>query len=194
MRHGREAKGRGFRFMSGSGRPLTVGAPYQDQQELAMWVAAYGPGLRRFFRRRVNDADVDDLVQDVFVKLQAARTSTRIDNVERYLFAIARNVLVSRYRAQTVRSAALHDPYEETLESADQISPERIAIGREEYARVVQAILNLPPRARAAFQFHRFEHLTYQAIAQRMGISKESVKELMHRALVRITEAMEAEG
>ena len=79
------------------------------------------------------------------------------------------------------------------MEEADQLSPERIAIGQEEYRRVVAAIVNLPPRARQAFELHRFEHLTYQAIAQRMGITKDSVKELMHRALVRIAEEMEAE-
>lgn len=64
-------------------------------------------------------------------------------------------------------------------------------IGQQEYRRVLEAIQNLPPRAREAFQYHRFENLTYQAIAQRMGISKEAVKELMHRALVRIVEEME---
>ena len=33
--------------------------------------------------------------------------------------------------------------------------------------------------------------MTYGAIAKRMGISKESVKELMHRAIVRIAEQLE---
>lgn len=161
-------------------------------RDLASWMASYGPGLRRFFSRRANDADVDDLIQDVFVRLQSARGDTRIDNVERYLFTVARNVLVSRYRNQAARGGALHDPFEDTIEIADNISPERIAIGREEYHRALQAILNLPPRARAAFQFHRFENMTYQAIAIRMGISKESVKELMHRAITRISEEMDS--
>ena len=73
------------------------------------------------------------------------------------------------------------------------LAPERIAIGQEEYRRVVAAIRNLPPRAREAFELHRFENLTYQAIAQRMGIARDSVKELMHRALVRLAEEMEAD-
>ncbi|AJA08545.1 hypothetical protein SKP52_08130 [Sphingopyxis fribergensis] len=58
---------------------------------------------------------------------------------------------------------------------------------------MLEAIQKLPPRAREAFEYHRFENLTYQAIAQRMGISKEAVKELMHRALVRIVAEMEAD-
>ena len=176
-----------------AGFALTMAAPQQDRN-LAEWMTAYGPGLRRFFRRRAHDADVDDLVQDVFVRLQAAQLSAPIDNVERYLFTTARNVLISRYRSQAARSAFLHDEFEESLEIADQLSPERIAIGQQEYLRVVEAISKLPPRAREAFQLHRFENLTYQAISQRMGISKESVKELMHRAIVRLAEAMEADA
>lgn len=165
-------------------------APDPDR-DLASWMESYGPGLRRFFSRRASDVDVDDLIQDVFVRLQSAKYNTPIDNVERYLFTVARNVLVSRYRNRAARGGTLHDPFEEHLEIADNLSPERIAIGREEYRRALQAILNLPPRARAAFQFHRFENMTYQAIAVRMGISKESVKELMHRAIVRISEEMD---
>jgi RNA polymerase sigma-70 factor (ECF subfamily) len=169
-----------------------MGVPRPDQ-DLETWMHAYGPGLRRYFRRRVNDGDVDDLVQDVFLRLQAAQFGTPVENVEGYLFATARNVLISRYRKQARSSAVLQAAWADGVEEADQLSPERIAIGQEEYRRVVAAIVNLPPRARQAFELHRFEHLTYQAIAQRMGITKDSVKELMHRALVRIAEEMEAE-
>lgn len=159
---------------------------------MGAWMTAYGPGLRRYFRRRVPDADVDDLVQDVFLRLQSAQLSASIKNIEGYLFATAHNVLVSQYREQSARAALLHDEWVEDRDAADPLSPERIAIGQEEYRRVVTAIRNLPPRTREAFELHRFENLTYQAIAQRMGIGRESVKDLMHRALVRIAEEMEA--
>lgn len=162
--------------------------------DLAEWMAQYGAGLRRYFARRVDGADVDDLVQEVFVHLQAKRCDTAIDNPQRYMFAVARNVLISRYRRQKARSSTFYDVVTDDVEVPDFISPERIVIGIQEYRRAVQAIVNLPPRARAAFQFHRFENMTYQAIAERMGISKESVKELIHRALVRIGQEMEDES
>src|SRR3546814_8693974 len=73
-----------------SGLLLTMAVPQHDR-DLAAWMATYGPGLRRYFRRRADDADVDDLVQEVFLRLQSAQLSTPIDNVERYLFAAARN-------------------------------------------------------------------------------------------------------
>ncbi|RHW19065.1 RNA polymerase sigma factor [Sphingomonas gilva] len=164
------------------------------EPDLAVWLAHYGPALRRYFGRRVGDIEVDDLVQEVFLRLHAARRDTPIDNVDRYMFTVARNVLVSRHRSDRARGGPFHQTLEGMNEPVDHLSPERIAIGSEEYARAVRAIVALPPRARAAFQFHRFENMTYQSIAQRMGISKESVKELIHRALVRIAEQMEAEA
>lgn len=170
---------------------MSVSVPRPDP-DLSAWMTTYGPGLRRFFRRRVADADVDDLVQDVFVRLQGARSGAPIENVEGYLFTTARNVLISQYRLRAARPVP--EEWPEGFERIDTISPERIAIGRQEYLRVLDAIVSLPPRAREAFQLHRFEHLTYQAIAQRMGISKESVKELMHRAIVRIAEATETDA
>ena len=170
-----------------------MSAPRPDP-DLSAWMTTYGPGLRRFFRRRVAEADVDDLVQDVFVRLQAARSGAPIENVEGYLFTTARNVLISQYRKRASRTVPLSEEWSDGFERIDTISPERIAIGREEYLRVLDAIGGLPPRAREAFQLHRFEHLTYQTIAQRMGISKESVKELMHRAIVRIAEAAETDA
>lgn len=168
----------------------TVSRPDRD---LAAWMVEYGPGLRRYFSRRAPVADADDLVQDVFVRLQTAQLSEPIENVERYLFTVARHVLVSRHRVATARGWSLHDALDDTPEPADDLSPERIMAARQEYARAIQVVLSLPPRARAAFQFHRFENMTYRAIAKRMGISHDSVKELMHRALLRISEQLEPE-
>src|SRR3546814_10943544 len=72
---------------------LTMPASRPDS-DIEAWVSAYGPGLRRYFRRRASEADVDDLVQDVFLRLQAAKFSAPIANVEGSLFATARNVLI----------------------------------------------------------------------------------------------------
>ena len=162
-----------------------------NNKTLASWMQQYGAGLRRYIARQSHDAEADDIVQEVFMRLQAKQKGATIDNPQRYMFTVARNVLISRHRRQKARSRTFQDRLADETEIPDYISPERVVIGMQEYRRAVKAIVNLPPRARAAFQFHRFESMTYQAIAERMGISKESVKELIHRALVRIRQEME---
>lgn len=152
----------------------------------------YGSSLRTYFARRASKDDADDLVQDVFLKLQLSKSTTPITNVEGYLFATARNVLIDYIRANKTSKSSSYENWSDNSNSADPLSPERIAIGQQEYQCVMQAIINLPPRARQAFELHRFENLTYQAIGDRMGIKKDSVKDLMHRALLRIAEELKA--
>lgn len=164
------------------------------QPELAGWVSRHGPALRNYFARRVNEHEADDLVQEVFLRLHAIRRDGPIENIEGFIFTVAHNILISRHRYMKVRQAAAHEALNEANDPVDTLSPERIAIGAEEYERTVRAILALPPRARMAFQLHRFERMTYQDIAERMGISRESVKELIHRALLRLAERLEAEA
>ena len=159
--------------------------------DVAVWMAEYGPALRRYFCRRVTADQADDLVQEVFLRLQARVGADPVDNIEGYIFRIARNVLISRHRRERLQDRASREGWLDTGEGFDDLSPERVLIGRQEYERLVAAILDLPPRARAAFLFHRFENLTYQAIAERMGIGKRSVKELMQRAIDRLGEQLE---
>ncbi|HYG25946.1 MAG TPA: sigma-70 family RNA polymerase sigma factor [Caulobacteraceae bacterium] len=154
-------------------------------------MAEYGPGLRRFFSRRAGPNDADDLVQEVFLRLQARAEGDPVENVEGYLFKIARNVLISRIREQHAFGGGQVDQLDDDFVSLDDLSPERILIGKQALESALVAILGLPPRARAAFLFHRFDNMTYQAIAGRMGISKESVKELMQRAIDRLSEELE---
>jgi len=161
--------------------------------DVAGWMDRYGPALRRHFRKRGADQDVEDLVQEVFLKLQANAERTSIDNVERYLFRIANNVLVSRHRHAVVHQRAFRDVPVEAIDWPDDISPERVMMGRQAIGQFVSGLRSLSPRAREAFLFHRFEEMTYPAIARRMGISVSAVEKLIIRALEHLGEAVEME-
>jgi len=163
-------------------RPLGLGAAFN----LAPWFASHGDRLRRYFACRAPADEVDDLVQDVFLRLQAVRLRGPIRDMERYLFTVARHVYFDRKRSLAVRCSALHDCLDDVPEPASDLSPERIVSARQDYARAMAAVRDLPPRARAAFQLYRFEDLSYAAIAERMAISRDSVKELLHRAASRV--------
>jgi RNA polymerase sigma-70 factor (ECF subfamily) len=157
------------------------------------WVASQGARLRRYFSRRAPADDVDDLVQDVFLRLQSARPREPVANMEAYLITIARHVLASRRRGLAMRCCALHDALEDVPEPASDLSPERIVAARQDWARAMSAVRDLPPRARAAFQLYHFEEMTYSAIAEHMQISRDSVKELLRRAASRVCESPKIE-
>jgi RNA polymerase sigma factor (sigma-70 family) len=168
--------------------PPTADPADPAQQEVGAWAARYGSALRAYFVKRAPRADPDDLVQDVFLRLHSRSEREVVENPERYIFKIASSVLIDRHRHELARGLGLHDGLDGEGVLVDELSPERTLIGRQEHARAIQALSNLPPRARAAFALHRFEHMTYAAIAQRMGISINGVKHLIARALERLNE------
>jgi RNA polymerase sigma-70 factor (ECF subfamily) len=153
--------------------------------QLCAWMEQYGPGLRRFLLKRVSAAEADDLVQEVFIALRARRAASEIENVEGYLFKTAVSVLARQRRRRTWRWGE-QEPIELAEALSDEVSPERIAIGRDGVRRVVSAMKALPSRSAEAFFLSRFEQLTNEEVARRMGISVKAVEELMRRAMHRL--------
>lgn len=158
-----------------------------DEGDLQVWAERYGPALRRYFQRKVGANDADDLVQEVFLSLQARGAEAgAIGNIEGYLFRSAANVVARRYQRQTWNWGE-HRELDELESFHDELSPERVLMDKEALERVLEAMRALPPRCSEAFLLHRFEEMTYSAIAVRMKISTKAVEHLIQRALRRIS-------
>jgi len=170
--------------------PMIESAPPDEASgdaDLYAWALQYGPALRRYFLRRANPMDVDDLVQDVFLKLQSRGATSQIENVEGYLFRTAANVLGHRRRRVSWAWGRQEDP-EICDVVADDLSPERILIGKEALDDMMAVLRELPPRSAMAFMLFRIEQLPQEVIARRMGISLRAVEALVQRAVKRIYE------
>jgi RNA polymerase sigma factor (sigma-70 family) len=170
--------------------PHAQGAAF-PADDVGAWMAEYGPALRRFFSKRVGASDADDLVQEVFLRLQARAAGDPVENVERYLFRIANNVLVDRHRHEASHAMAYVDPLDAAFDITDEVSPERVLMARQSLGQLSLALRELPPRTREAFIFHRFEEMTYPVIARRMGISVTGVEKLIKRALAQLAVKVE---
>ncbi len=72
--------------------------PQDSEPDARAALEHYGSALRHFFQRRIGDrrAEVDDLVQEVFVRLFNRRGREPIDNLTGYVFQIAANLLRER--------------------------------------------------------------------------------------------------
>ena len=158
------------------------------QPELPLLVEQYGPALRRYFFRKVPPAEVEDLVQTVFLNMHQRASGEPVDSVERYLFRVAAHVLARRHRDGPSRLGVRID---EAVEPIEDLSPERIVIGRQALARLQVALSQLPPKTREAFILHRYEEMTYAAIAVRLQISVSGVEKLIIRALRQLRQAIE---
>jgi len=184
---------------SSVGKPaaaLSAASTGARREAVRRYMLDYGPALRRYFQRKVAADEVEDLLQDVFVKMQGrgAAAKENPENIEGYLFRTAANVLVTHFRRRTAQGYGRLDPLEDFPDPLDDVSPERVLIGRQAVTKVTEALAALPPRARQAFLLHRFEELTYPVIAARMGISVKAVEALITRAMQRLGELVGERG
>ena len=163
----------------------------RSDERMTAWMAEYGPALRRYFGRSVGASEAEDLVQEVFLAMQVRGAHETVENASGYLFRIAANLLAKRRQKEPWhwdRHAALDGVYE----PREEISPERSLIAKQAAAGVLVALKALPPRTAEAFLLHRFEEMTYAAIAAHMGVSVKAVEALIARAMKRVGATLEA--
>lgn len=137
-----------------------------------------------------NRSDVEDLVQDVYVRIYEAAQREIPEHPRKFLFTTARNLLIDRARrAQIISIEALPDP--ETLDIAvDTPGPERNAIARDELRRLQEALDRLPARNREAVVLARIEGLTGREISQRMGLSEATISHHLSNGIAALADML----
>ncbi len=140
-----------------------------------------------------NESDLNDLRQDVYVRVYETARDELPDPVKPFLFAIARNLIVDRIRkAHVVPIDAVSDMDALNVGTALP-GPERNVIARDELRRLQSAIDRLPPRCREVVVLARVEGLSGREIATRMGVSESAVSHHLDRGVRALAEMLYAE-
>jgi RNA polymerase sigma-70 factor, ECF subfamily len=147
--------------------------------------AAFGDLYERYARivhgvllAKVPVGDVDDLVQDVFLKaLRRLSTLRESGRFGPWLAAIARNV-ASDYHRHSVPE----DPLEDDPPDND-IGRENVSADHEGPAAILDAIRNLPDAYRETLILRLVEGMTGPEIAERTGLTHGSVRVNLHRGM-----------
>lgn len=124
----------------------------------------------------------EDLAHDTFVSLIRNRPRQQLCKPRAYLTTVAKGVLVSWLRRQSLERAWL-----ETLAAMPedlQPSPEHQYLILETLAEIDGMLDSLKPRVKQAFLMASVEGLKQAEIAERLGISLATVKSYMHKAYI----------
>ncbi len=129
----------------------------------------------------VHDLDqAQNLVQECFIKMwEGRRNACEIKSLSAYLSFMVRNRSIDhvrKYKKETIIEQVRDDAA--LTESSDEIF-----LSFEFEEKLVEALSMLPERCRLAFEYSRFEGLTYAEIAKKMDISVKGVEALMSRSL-----------
>jgi RNA polymerase sigma factor (sigma-70 family) len=150
------------------------------------------PWLARWFARRVRDqAEVEDMVQDVFARIAARNSTEPVEHLGGYVLKTAWTVMADRARRRTTHMAAFHVPLNTDLHGDEEIDAERVLIGKEDLRSATAALLSLPERTRTVFILRRLEGFRHKEIAMRLGISVSAVEKHLVRAIQHLAAEME---
>lgn len=140
-----------------------------------LYEAEHGRLRRLLIQRGVPAAVAADAVQEAFLRL--LRTPTEgVRDPRSYLFRTAGNIAIDEFRSRS-RASAVIDPTAEIDHSvADPaLQPDAALMSAERLAELDKALAELSPRAREVLLLHKFDGLSYAEIAERLGISKNTV-------------------
>lgn len=157
--------------------------------------------LWRFIRSRVpNDADAEDVLQDVFSELvEAERLMQPLRQAGAWLFRVARNRIIDRFRKKAVE-AAQSFPEAESGETRllDDLLPGRDASPEAAYAREVlldeldAALEELTEEQRDVFIAHELEGRSFRELAQETGLSVNTLLSRKHYAVMHLRRRLRA--
>lgn len=150
-------------------------------------VATLMQRLRPFVERRVRSpADVDDVLQDVFLRMQRGLATLRdTDRFGPWLYRVVRNVLTDRYRAQA-RAAA---PTTDEPITSDDDGP---ALTDGLAACLSPFIARLPSPYREAVTLVDLEGVSHKEAAGMLGISVPGVKSRVQRGRAKLRDMFDA--
>jgi len=121
-----------------------------------------------------NRAQAEDLVQEAWLRFDEAAAGRFLDEPLSYLYRIVRNLALDvRRQAQREGLVVVGQGFDAAVDatSDERPSPEAVALYKNEYDLVMEAIAELPERTRIALEMHRFGGCKLKEIAAFLGIS-----------------------
>jgi RNA polymerase sigma factor (sigma-70 family) len=159
--------------------------------------------LRNFIRKRILDeSDAEDILQEVFYELvQAYRLMEPLEQVGAWLYRVARNRIIDRFRKQrpetfsNIAPAGEKEgewfPWEDLLPSPDA-GPEA-AYAREILIEEIDAALDeLPEEQREVFIAHEIEGRSFKDLAAATGLSVNTLLSRKHYAVLHLRRRLRA--
>ena len=159
--------------------------------------------LRNFIRRRVTDeAEAEDILQDVFYELiEAYRLVKPIEQAGAWLFQVARNRIIDRFRKK--KPEPLSTGQNPEAEESDSLSLEELlpspdAGPEAAYARSIlleeldAALDELPEEQREVFLAHEFDGISFKELSAETGVSVNTLLSRKHHAVLHLRRQLQS--
>lgn len=145
-------------------------------------VRMHGPACYRTAWRILGHAeDCEDVLQDVFLEAHKLFTAGQVVHWSAFL-----RRLVTFRSLDRLRSRRALESLDDWTVQDDTPGPERVAMNREDTARLRAMVARLPPRQATVFCLAHFEELSHEEIAATLNVSKNAVAIALHKARLKL--------
>jgi RNA polymerase sigma factor (sigma-70 family) len=183
-------------------QPASFALMTEQDRRISEVVSRQGARLRNFIRRRVpNDADAEDLLQEVFYELvEANRLLMPIEYVTGWLFQVARNRITDLFRKkkpENFSDATVADEngelqsIEDLLPSSDA-GPEAAYLRNEMLEELELALAELPEEQRSVFIAHEVQGRSFKDLSREGGVSINTLLSRKRYAVLHLRERLQS--
>lgn len=174
--------------------PASAAEPHAAQW-FADHVQPHGSQLKAYLRGSFPSIrDVDDVVQESFLRVWKARGAHPIHSAKAFLFKVARHLaldLAQRERASPVEAVGNLAGLPVIEENADVVAT---VSAQEKIREVSAALVALPARCRAVVMLRKLKGLSRAEVAGALGIAEKTVDEQLARGLRRLEAELRRRG
>ena len=160
------------------------------EADAARWFAAeiqpHEPQLRSYLHGRFPAVrDVDDVVQESYLRLWRTRAAHPIDSAKAFLFTIARHLALDALRRNR-RSVELPVGDFSALAVVEERPDARETLNyQEKVAALADVLAELPDRCREIVVLRKLRGLSQKEVAAQLGLSERTVENQMARGMKR---------
>jgi len=146
--------------------------------------------ISRVLSRLVPPHEVEDIVQETYVRICQIDNKERIESPKSFMFKTARNLALDYLKQSNVRLVdRINDPQtlENLLAKDDSDEMYETAIIDKEFSQFCNAVRQLPVQCRRAFVLRKVYGFTQREIAEKMGISESTVEKHISKGMKQST-------
>lgn len=172
-------------------------SPIVDQDRwFAEKIYVHDSALKSYLRRSfpVARADVDDVVQESYLRVLKALATQPIASAKNFLFTVARRLAIDGARRQKISPLVVIPDLAALPVMDSRPGVAEAACTNDELALLAQAIHALPARCREVMIMRQIEGASQKEIAQRLGITELTVQTHVVQGLRRIEAFLRARG
>jgi len=148
--------------------------------------------VRSIMKMSVKQQDVDDILQEAFIRVLRSDTQQQIKSPKGYLFAVSRNLVLKKLVQQ---SKEIHSEIDEALIESDvDNSVEKELYQKLKFERFSEVLNSLPEKHRRAILLRKMYCLSHKEIAKKMDISVSSVEKYIAKGLIQCKQSLSAQG